>query len=154
MPKLIQYALAAESFMNLLGAVPFLLYPEWCLSYVVDPSSDSINNPAVHPGSATLFQVYACLVIALTAPLLICIPESPGVAYKRVIMFQTLAVGEALLITLLLWKANDAKHSGYTQSGLILSAMSLTPYLLWRAYTLFVRPDWFRSDGGMERKRE
>jgi len=154
MTKIIGYALAFESFLNLFGAIPFLLYPEWCLSYVVNTlAAHHVHTSPVPPGSATLFQVYACLVIALTIPLLMCIPDVPGAAPKRVIMFQALGMGEAFLIALLLWKATDPDKSGYTQLSLVLSAMSLTPHLSWRAWTLLVRPDWF-ADGSETKKKQ
>lgn len=58
-------------------------------------------------------------------------------------MFQTLGVGEALIIGLLLWKALDAQGSGFSTMALLQAAGSLVPYLIWRCWALWVDPQLF-----------
>lgn len=97
MAWVLQVGLAIESFLNILGASTFLLFPDWCLSFAISTQAGKV--PA---STATLWQTYAMLVLALTYPLLGCIPNTPGVFYKRRIIFETLAAGEIGLIGLLL----------------------------------------------------
>jgi hypothetical protein len=58
-------------------------------------------------------------------------------------MFQTLGVGEALIIWLLLWNALDAESSGFSTRALLQAAGSLVPYLIWRCWAFWIDPRLF-----------
>jgi hypothetical protein len=143
MTWVIQLGLTIESFLNIFGASVFVVYPEWCLSYVISPSpvNTMTGTTPVPASSSTLFQVYGLLVLSETLLLLLCIPESPGIRRTRVMVFQTLGLGEAFLIGLLIWKSFDAQNSGFTASGLIIAAINLLPAFGWRIWALYIMPD-------------
>ncbi|XXH04480.1 hypothetical protein Hte_010896 [Hypoxylon texense] len=145
MTRIFQIGLAIESFLNIVGAVPFVLYPDWCLSFAVaaDPETGASSVP---PSSAVLWQFYGVMVLALTVPLIQCIPDSEAVAEKRRIIFQTLIAGEVLLEAVLLWHAARPAQSGFTLTALLLSAVNLLPALSWHSFVVYINPGLMRSD--------
>ncbi|ORY63274.1 uncharacterized protein BCR38DRAFT_486023 [Pseudomassariella vexata] len=143
-----QLGLTIESVLNILGAGTFLLYPEWCLSYTV-------STPKVPASAATLWQTYAVLVLALTFPILLCIPNSKGVFEKRKIIFETLVAGEVALVGLLLWHAvKPAEESGFMRSGLILATLNLLPALTWHSFCIWGVPGLMVESGSVDAGRE
>ncbi|KAI0844841.1 hypothetical protein F5Y00DRAFT_186525 [Daldinia vernicosa] len=140
MTRLFQLGLAIEAILNIAGAVPFILYPEWCLSFAVTP------NSTVPPSSSLLWQVYGALVLALTIPLVLCIPDSKAVREKRQIVFTTLLAGEVFLEAVLLWHVSRPDESGFTLTSLVLSAVFLLPALSWHAFATYIKPDLMESD--------
>ncbi|KUI69547.1 hypothetical protein VM1G_05262 [Cytospora mali] len=150
MTWVLQIGLAIESFLNIVGASTFLLFPDWCLSF-------AISNPAgdVPASAATLWQAYAVLVLALTYPLLACIPNAPGVFHKRKIIFQTLAAGEVGLIGLLLWHATKGEdESGFTQQALLLASVNLVPALTWHGVVAWLWPSLMKeTEPGLEARK-
>lgn len=145
-----RFALIAEAFFNISGAIVFLLCPEWCLSYVIQSS----NTSTIPPSTATFLQIYSCLVLALSLPIIQCIPETPGVAARRAMIFWTLGAGELFIIGLLLWKAQDPEASGFTSRALIQAAGALVPYLIWRIWALWVDPELLgEGEGGLQKKK-
>ncbi|KAI1840899.1 hypothetical protein JX265_013395 [Neoarthrinium moseri] len=150
MTQVIQLGLLVEAVLNVIGAAVFIRYPAWCLSYVV--SSDTVP-----PSAAVLWQIYGGLVLALTIPILLVIPNSPTVFEQRSLIFKTLTAGELVLIGVLSWHASKPIESGFTWSGLALSAMFLLPALTWHSCAAFVLPDLMRPstrirDNGEARK--
>ncbi|KAI1098883.1 hypothetical protein F4804DRAFT_103941 [Jackrogersella minutella] len=145
MTRIFQISLAIEAFLNVVGAAPFVLYPEWCLSFAVADNSTT-GTPNVPPSSALLWQVYGVLVLALTVPLILCIPNSKAVAEKRRIVFQTLIAGEVFIEALLFQHISKPDESGFTPTALILSAVFLIPALSWHAFATYVNPDLMQSD--------
>ncbi|KAI0114726.1 hypothetical protein F4814DRAFT_291170 [Daldinia grandis] len=139
MTRLFQFGLAIEAVLNIAGAVPFILYPEWCLSFAVVDSN-------VPPSSSLLWQVYGALVLALTIPLILCIPDSEAVREKRQIVFTTLLAGEVFLEAILFWHVSRIDNSGFTLTSLVLSAVSLLPALSWHTFAAYIRPDLMESD--------
>ncbi|KAI1402873.1 hypothetical protein F4819DRAFT_260616 [Hypoxylon fuscum] len=135
-----QIGLAIEAMLNIVGAVPFILWPEWCLSFAVTNTSNT-GTPSVPPSSAVLWQVYGALVLALTVPLIQCIPDSQAVTEKRRIVFQTLIAGEVFLEALLLWHSIRPAESGFSLTALLLTAVNLLPALSWHSFVVYVKPD-------------
>lgn len=136
-----QVGLAIECFLNILGAGTFLLFPDWCLSFAIP--AHAVDVP---PSAATLWQTYAVLVLALTYPLLSCIPNTPGVFYKRKITFETLAAGEVGLIGLLLWHSTKGgDESGFAPQALLLAAVNLVPALTWHSVVAWLWPSLMRE---------
>ncbi|KAI1451150.1 hypothetical protein F5Y02DRAFT_18427 [Annulohypoxylon stygium] len=141
MTRVFQVGLAIEAFLNFAGAVPFVLYPEWCLSFAVaDEYSD------VPRSSSVLWQIYGVLVLSLTVPLISCIPDSEGVAEKRRIIFQTLIAGEVLIEAVLLQHISNPEMSGFTLTSLSLSAVFLLPALSWHIFATYIKPGLMNSD--------
>ncbi|KAI0887654.1 uncharacterized protein GGS22DRAFT_112534 [Annulohypoxylon maeteangense] len=145
MTRAFQFGLAVEAFLNIVGAVPFVLYPEWCLSFAVANRS-ATGAPDVPPSSAVLWQIYGVLVLSLTVPLVLCIPDSNAVADKRRIVFQTLIAGEVLIEAILLRHISQPEKSGFTLTSLLLSAFFLLPALFWHTFATYVKPDLMSSD--------
>ncbi|KAI4863929.1 hypothetical protein F4820DRAFT_352660 [Hypoxylon rubiginosum] len=147
MTRVFQIGLAIESLLNIAGAVPFVLYPDWCLSFAVAAADPKTGAPSVPPSSAVLWQFYGALVLALTVPLVQCIPDSDAAAEKRRIVFQTLIAGEVLLEAVLLWHAARPEPSGFTLTALLLSAVNLLPALSWHSFVVYVKPGLMQSGG-------
>ncbi|KAI1204374.1 uncharacterized protein F4807DRAFT_335707 [Annulohypoxylon truncatum] len=145
MTRVFQFGLAIEAFLNIVGAVPFVLYPEWCLSFAVADRSTA-GAPAVPPSSAMLWQIYGVLVLSLTVPLILCIPDSSAVTEKRRLIFQTLISGEVLIEAILLRHISQPEKSGFTLTSLSLSAFFLLPALSWHTFATYVKPDLMSSD--------
>ncbi|KAI2615258.1 hypothetical protein GGR54DRAFT_304460 [Hypoxylon sp. NC1633] len=151
MTRIFQFGLAIEAFLNIIGATPFVLYPEWCLSFAVAADSKS-GGSRVPSSSALLWQLYGVLVLALTVPTVLCIPNSEAVAEKRRITFQTLIAGEVFLEGVLLSHIFQPADSGFTSTSLILSAIFLLPALSWHTFAVYVKPDLMKADGGLPTK--
>ncbi|KAI0840364.1 hypothetical protein F5Y06DRAFT_238353 [Hypoxylon sp. FL0890] len=145
MTRVFQIGLAIEAFLNIVGALTFVLYPEWCLSFAVadDSTTGTVDVP---PSSAVLWQIYGVLVLALTVPIIQCIPNSETVAEKRRIVFQTLIAGEVFIEAILLWHITQPKKSGFTLTALVLSAVNLLPALSWHTFAIYVKPDLIQSN--------
>ncbi|KAI1378474.1 hypothetical protein F4677DRAFT_396643 [Hypoxylon crocopeplum] len=146
MTRVFQFGLAIEAFLNIIGAVPFVLYPEWCLSFAVAADSKS-GVTSVPPSSALLWQVYGALVLALTIPIIQCVPNSEAVAEKRQVTFKTLIAGEVFLEAILLWHISRPDGSGFTLTSLILSAIFLLPALSWHTFAVYIKPDLMQGYG-------
>ncbi|KAI0180635.1 hypothetical protein GGR52DRAFT_253648 [Hypoxylon sp. FL1284] len=144
MTRTFQIGLAIESFLNIIGAAQFVLYPDWCLSFAV-ARGPKLGTAIVPPSAAVLWQVYGAMVLALTVPLIQCIPNSKAVAEKRRITFQTLIAGEIALESLLVWHATRPDQSGFTSTALWLSAVNLVPALTWHSFVVYVKPGMMQS---------
>lgn len=139
MTRIFQIGLLTEAFLNISGALLFILRPSWCLSFAL--SSDN----TVPESAAVLWQVYGGLVMALTLPILLVVPESPEqsrfVFGKRDIVFKTLAAGEVALLAILLWNAmKPEQKSGFSHAALLTSSVFLLPALAWHSFAIWVRP--------------
>lgn len=156
MTAIIRYALAIEASLDILGATVFLFFPDWCLSQVVFQQSSSFftSTSSIPATSATLLQVYACMVFALGLPLFLLVPDRPGVAEKRALLYQVLCLLEVILTELLLWKAMDPEGSGFSGMALLMAAGSLVPLFAWKAWVIVVRPDLFGDDDERVEKKE
>lgn len=138
-----QVGLAAESFLNILGASLFLLYPDWCLAFAISPQAGEVLTTA-----AILLQTYAVMILTLTYPLLACIPStpSPWVFQKRKLIYETFAAGEIGLIGLLLWHSTRREEeSGFAPHVLLLASISLVPTLAWHSAVVFLWPSLMRG---------
>lgn len=149
MTRIFQAGLVIEAFLNLVGCAAFMLSPSWCLSFVI--TSAAPNKPNTVPAStAVLWQVYGGLVLALTVPILLVIPESHAVFEKRELIFKTLVAGEIILIGVLGWHglglSGHDEEGGFSRVGLLISAAFLLPALTWHSFTVWVRPDLMRSE--------
>ncbi|KAI1410634.1 hypothetical protein F5Y13DRAFT_167599 [Hypoxylon sp. FL1857] len=145
MTRVFQIGLAIEAFLNIAGASTFVLYPEWCLSFAV--ASDSTTGaPNVPPSAAVLWRIYGVLVLALTVPIIQCIPDSEAIAEKRRIVFQTLIAGEVFIEAVLLWHIAQPEKSGFTLTALVLSAVNLLPALSWHTFAIYVKPGLIQSN--------
>ncbi|KAK7736552.1 hypothetical protein SLS53_006984 [Cytospora paraplurivora] len=136
-----QVGLAAESFLNILGASLFLLFPDWCLAFAISPQAGDVPTTA-----AILLQTYAVMILTLTYPLLACIPNSPSAFLKRKIIYETFAAGEIGLIGLLLWHSTKREQeSGFAPHVLLLAAVSLVPTLAWHLAVVWLWPSLMRG---------
>jgi hypothetical protein len=148
MPSIISVAFGVESLLNLGAGTVALLAPEWCLAQVVrHPSFAS-------PTASLLVQTTGSLLYALTAPLLLCLPDPKptddahtraALAERRRLVYYTLGAGEVSLIPLLLWKWARGQDAGMERSSLLSMALNLVPFLGWRVWCLWWRPQWFDS---------
>ncbi|KAI1143715.1 hypothetical protein F5Y05DRAFT_3943 [Hypoxylon sp. FL0543] len=145
MTRVFQIGLAIEALLNIFGAVTFVLYPEWCLSFAVTDDSTT-DSPNVPPSSTVLWQIYGVLVLALTVPIILCIPDSEAVAEKRRIVFQTLITGEIFIEAVLLWHITQPEKSGFTLTALVFSAVNLLPALSWHTFAIYIKPGLIQSN--------
>lgn len=155
MPSPIQYALAIECLLNIVGGLPFLFTPELYLSTIITrstPSKFPNKLPAAgHIPESTifLFRLYAIFPLGLTFPLLYCIPDFMGVGMMRKFIFQTLVVCEAGILGLMMWglwsNGGDSgigrgHMSGFSDYGLGTVIGSFILLLSWRFFGLVMRP--------------
>ncbi|KAI0382768.1 hypothetical protein F5Y04DRAFT_43233 [Hypomontagnella monticulosa] len=151
MTRVFQLGLAIEAVLNIAGAAPFILNPEWCLSFAIAP--DPISGvSSVPPSSAILWQVYGALVLALTVPLIQCIPDSRAAVEKRRIVFQTLLAGEVFLEALLWSHIYQRDKSGFSLTALVLSAVFLLPALSWHAFAVYIMPSLLQNESSLPSK--
>ena len=146
--SIIQKAFFLEACVNTTGIIALLVYPNESLS------SFSVRTSEITPIATLLARVAGMLVLALTPQLLLAAPDSEGCAGKRRFVYITLGTGEGALIPLLLWeafRATDAEKvlsgGGISKVAGILSATSLVPLLVWRAWVWQARPHWFEQRG-------
>ncbi|KAK7935049.1 hypothetical protein PG985_000544 [Apiospora marii] len=141
MASLIRFALATEAVFNVLGAVILIVFPQGCLSLAV-ASSASISGSA-----ALLCQVFGAMVLSLSVPLFLCIPDSTAVYEKRRIVYKTMAAGEIAFIILFLRASQDYEKTGFTPEFLTRSVIGFAPALAWHSYAVFVNPAIMRTAG-------
>ncbi|KAF3005281.1 hypothetical protein E8E14_007792 [Neopestalotiopsis sp. 37M] len=119
MTRIFQISLLTEAFLNIAGALLFVLRPSWCLSFALA----SPNEPV--PTSASVL--------------------CRAVFERRDIVFKTLATGEVALIAILLastMKPED--RTGFSHAALFTSSVFLLPALAWHSFAIWVRPDLMR----------
>jgi hypothetical protein len=149
MPSIISLAFGLESCLNLGAGTVALVAPEWCLAQVVRHSSFA------SPTASLLVQTTGSLLYALTTPLLLCLPDSKHtddvrarstLVGRRRLVYYTLGAQEACLIPLLLWNWAHRRDSGMERGSLLSMALNLVPFLGWRVWCLWWRPQWFAPD--------
>lgn len=135
--SIIRKAFLIESVFNLFS-FPLLTNTRTILSYI-------LNDPKhITPATILFARISTGIVIGgLTTALWTGLPNTKTAIESRPIVYLTLGGGELLLLPLLIIEAlkgggNDAALS---VKASIVSMGCLAPILLWRAYTLFVRPD-------------
>lgn len=138
-------ALILESLANIFGAGAMMLYPEPILNYLSTPASSylsslKLDSPSV---AAILLQWLAAIILGLTVPLLLCIPQVPRAIQSRYIVYVTLLAGEVALGGTILYQAlyNGGK-TGLTSTALFTCAGSILAFIPWRLFVLFGRPQW------------
>ena len=138
----IQLALALEATANLFGATCMLLFPGPIITYLTSPPSPAFSTTP-DPASSHLVQWLAALVYGLTPPLLLALPNHKDARAKRWIAYSTLGAGEASLIAVMLWQAflGTDGGAGFTRRALLGCVGGLMPFMLWRVWVLFVRPE-------------
>lgn len=132
MPSFIQGALGCEAVFNIIGAIPFILFPERLLSFAIlaDESKSAIST-VVPASTATLWRLFGGLFLGLTVPVLLCIPNSDGATERRKLTYATLTAGEAFLIPIVLWQAVEPEKSGFTRTALLGTIGALAPTMTW-----------------------
>jgi hypothetical protein len=149
MPSIISLAFGLESCLNLGAGAVALVAPEWCLAQVVRHASFA------SPTAGLLVQTTGSVLFALTAPLLLCLPDSKStdgelarstLTGRRRMVYYTLGAQEACLIPLLLWNWARRRDVGMDRGSLLSMALNLAPLLGWRVWCLWWRPQWFESD--------
>lgn len=136
MTRILKVGLVIESLLNVIGGVPCIMFPYEALSITMPNHAGDIPASAVQ-----LLQGYAMLGLGLTYPLLTLIPNSPGVFYKRKIIFETFAVAELGLMVLMLWlSTKEEQEGGFTSRGLLFSAFQVVPTLAWHAAVVWLWP--------------
>ena len=145
MTRIFRFGLATEVVLNVGGAFAFVAWPEGCLARVAPAAQ-------VTPLAALLWQLYGALVLALSVPLVLCLPDGqPAVYEKRRIVFTTLAAGEIAIIALFLRHAAldaPAADAGMAPAALLAMAAFLLPALTWHTFALFARPLLMRPAAG------
>ncbi|KAH6660825.1 hypothetical protein BKA67DRAFT_66721 [Truncatella angustata] len=148
MTRIFQIGLLTEAFLNISGSLVFLRYPLWCLSYML-PQSTTGKTTTVPASAAVLWQIYAGLVLALTVPILMVVPESRAVYEKRDLVFKTLTAGEVALVGILGWHGlgfSEEQEGGFSRAGLLTTASLLLPALTWHSFAVWLRPDLMRPE--------
>lgn len=132
-----RYALGIESALNLLGCTGMLLFPSHILSLLV-------TTPAEITATAlSVTQWVGALGYALTAPMLLALPNTRRGIESRATVYVSLAAGEMMLAPLLLWQAlGKSEGSGMTRRALLLAGCSMLPHLPWRFFVLLGKPEW------------
>lgn len=134
---IIRYAFALESAFNVLGAAGMLLTPHPILAFLA-PSPSQITPLAV-----SLTQWLSAVVFALTAPLLLCLPNTRRAVESRTTAYWTLAMGEGILVPIFLWQLGKGEEgSGFTRRALVAATVQLGALVGWRLYVLLGRPAW------------
>lgn len=152
---LIRRLMFLEGTLNLLGAVPLLLFPTHLLqNYFCASAADATAS------AATLLQWIGALFIGMTPQLFLALPNSRYAIESRRTVYWTLGAGEAALVPLLLWQAAKSaaatgpvlemvsEKAGFGVQGLstkvlIGMAVMLGMPMVGRAYVLFWRPELF-----------
>ena len=161
MPSIIQTALLGEAAMNIPGIIALTFFPTRTLSYFLASPHPNLELNAT---AILLARSVGLLILTLTPQLLLAYPNSKDCVVKRKLAYITLGIGEAALIPLLLWEAFRAEDGqkaagvwagGWTRKMSLVSAGNLVPFVAWRLYVFFVKPEWFNGDttsGGQAKK--
>lgn len=103
--------------------------------------------------SASLLQWLGALVLGLTPPLVLALPEGRGQVQRRKWVYQVLGFGKAGLVPVLVWQAvGEGKGSGLERWVLGVAALFLGSLIGWRVWVLGWREEWFGSENGEEER--
>lgn len=146
MPSLIQSALIFETLVTFPPAAMLVIAPNWTLSKLLPTTTILAGIPA---STTSLAQMIGSLIVTLTVPLVMSIPDRPHASETRRVAYWLLGAGEALLIPLLLRKEGT---SGFEPGILKTGAIQMAPFLLWRAIVLLGKPEWLAGES--EKKKQ
>lgn len=148
MPSIIQSALIFEALVTFPPGALLVVAPNWTLSKLLPTTTILAGIPS---STTSLAQMVGSLIIALTVPLAMSIPDRPQIAETRRTAYWLLGAGEALLIPLLLVKEGS---SGFEDGILKTGAVQMAPFLIWRAIVLLGKPEWLAGGSASETKRQ
>jgi len=131
---IIRYAMAIEAAFNVLGAAGVVLAPRSILSFMASSPSQ------ITPLAVTFTQWIGGMVVALTVPLMLCLPNTRRAVESRTTTYWALAAGEGFLVPMFLWQMGE--ESGFTRKALVAGAVQLGVLVGWRLYVLLRKPEW------------
>lgn len=137
---IIRRAFLIEAILNLCS-IPMLTHPRFVLSI-------TLKNPSAHvnPASILFLRLFAGVVVGgLTSALLTGLPNTRNAIESRKVTYILLGMGEGLLIPVLVLEAmkEGGRDAALTPTAAIATIGMLLPPLVWRVYTLVIKPQWF-----------
>lgn len=148
MPSIIQSALIFEALVTFPPAAILIAAPNWALSKLLPTTTIMAGIPA---STTSLAQMVGALIVTLTVPLVMSVPNRPHIAETRRMTYWLLGAGEVLLILLLLAKEGT---SGFSDGILKTGAVQMAPFLIWRAIVLLGKPEWLAGGSTWEKKKQ
>ncbi|KAF5567279.1 amidohydrolase family [Fusarium napiforme] len=142
---------AAESTFNILLAIPMIFNAEKAFKrmYLTD-------NPSAAPLAAPVMQLCGISLAAMTVPMMLGIPNKAGAVEKMRSTYQMLASFEAMAVPLLFWQAWLPGEDGsgvYPTKLTLASGLAMSVVLGFRAFVLFMKPEWMGRYQGEVRLR-
>ncbi|KAA6410610.1 MAG: hypothetical protein FRX48_06032 [Lasallia pustulata] len=131
---LIRRLMALEAAVNILSAIPMLLYPSSIVSHLT-------SSGTAPPSTTQLTQWLGALILALTPQLLLALPNTKTAIESRATVYVTLGPGEAMLISIMLWQAWAGEEGGLSARALVRAAGILVGPLVGRGWVLGWRPE-------------
>jgi hypothetical protein len=138
--KIITWAFGIETAFNIGFGAAAVTFPVQILEQMA-------RSPAfITPTATFLTQMTGGLVLSFAAPLAIGLRAGPR---EKKMAYWILGAGEVVLIPLLVGKWLNGSDAGLSDNVKLLGmAGNLLPFLLWRAWCLGWRPQWFGKEKG------
>ncbi len=171
---IIRAALVLETVANIAAAICMVVLPDTSLGAL------GISSPSAL--AKQLIMYFAGCVIALTVPLILSVPNKPGIVGLRRVTYATMLAGEVALLLIMIvqglgWRGyagksaqggvggaiRELKEAGsggvfeedYVKGGSLLLAMgNMAGLAMWRVFCLFVRPVLMGEEGTTEKKAQ
>lgn len=140
--KPVRIALVIEAVATLLSGFAVIVRPHLLVSHLTDTSN-------ITPLSLLLTQVVGVLSLVFGALCTLAVPNTPHAVASRKPLYWVLGLGELGVLILLVWHLalyDDAmlpSQMPATRQGLYKGIQQMGPMIVWRAFVVFVRPQWF-----------
>jgi hypothetical protein len=146
---IIRRAFALEAFFNFSGGILMIGFPTRTLALMQHSSS---SPPA--PLAITMTQWLGAVVLGLTAPLLLGLPNTRRAVESRVTTYWTLGVPEVCLVGVMLWQLGKGQEGSLSRTSLWVWVVQLSAICGWRAFVLIRKPEWMGRYRELEKKQE
>ncbi|KAM5353119.1 hypothetical protein ACJ41O_000255 [Fusarium nematophilum] len=137
---IVRIAFAAESVVNffILG-FPMIFNAKKSLESMFLSDGQSAT-----PQAASVFQLFGLNLLAMTAPMVLALPNKPGAIELRRLSYQMIATFEAAAVPLTIWQAWVGEEgSGFNPDKLTWGFVVPMGVLgAFRAFVLYVKPEW------------
>jgi hypothetical protein len=138
--KIITYAFAMESVLNMAGGALLVAAPTQVLNFL------SRSPSFVSPIAILFTQITGGIFASFAAPLILGLRAE---SREKRLAYQFLAAGELISIPILVGKWLNGTDSGMSDNIKLLALTGFFfPLLVWRVWCLGWRSDWFGREKG------
>lgn len=135
--NIIRIALAFESLVTVGAGAYFIFFPRHYLLDTMGAAATQVTTTALQCA-----QQFGAVNVLIGTTVALFIPNTKSAIESRQILYFVILVFELLYVPLLVWQALTME-GGMPRKSLLAGAGQFVPFVLWRTFTLRLKPEWF-----------